>query len=202
MNSTDLDETALAFDLSSPAADITRLAAAVRDDQLGDPTPCTETDVAGLLAHLIGLSVAFRDAAAKLTGPTTSTTPGPMALPTDWRAELPARVSELARAWCDPAAWTGMTQAGGLDLPGAMAAAVANNELVVHGWDLATATGHSLQPAEANLQASWEMVSNTPDDSAARSGLFGPVIPVPPDAPLLDRVIGGAGRDPRWTAPN
>jgi hypothetical protein len=42
------------------------------------------------------------------------------------------------------------------------------------------------------------MVSGTPDDPEARRGLFGPVVAVPDDAPLLDRVLGGAGRDPRW----
>jgi hypothetical protein len=28
--------------------------------------------------------------------------------------------------------------------------------------------------------------------------VFGPVVPVPDDAPLLDRVIGLSGRDPGW----
>lgn len=43
----------------------------------------------------------------------------------------------MAGAWKDPAAWTGMTRAGGVDLPGEIAAAVAADELVLHGWDLA-----------------------------------------------------------------
>jgi hypothetical protein len=51
-----------------------------------------------------------------------------------------------------------------------------------------------------NLEESWGMVSNTADDPEARQGLFGPVVPVAADAPLLDRVLGGAGRDPNWTA--
>lgn len=31
-------------------------------------------------------------------------------------------------------------------------------------------------------------------------GLFGPPLPTPNDAPLLDRLIGLTGRDPAWLA--
>ena len=31
-------------------------------------------------------------------------------------------------------------------------------------------------------------------------GLFGPPVPVPKDAPLLDRLLGLTGRDPAWRA--
>lgn len=189
----------MTLDLGAPATEIIRLTSTVRDDQLDDRTPCEETDVAGLLAHLLGLSVVFRDAAAKVDGPTTSTPPGPLPLPEGWREELPARAAELAAAWRDPGAWTGMSMAGGQPMPAEVTGAVANNELVLHGWDLAASIGETFGVAEENLRASWEMVSNTPDDPAARAGLFGPVVPVPQDAPLLDRVLGGAGRDPHWS---
>lgn len=199
MTSLDLDATRVQFDLRALAAETTKLAAGVRDDQLDGPTPCAETDVAGILSHILGFSVAFRDGAAKLDRPTTSTPPGPMPLPDDWRERLPRHVAELAEAWCEPAAWVGETTVGGITMPAENVAGFANNELVVHGWDLAVATGQPYEPAEANLQASWLLVSKTPDDPAVRRGLFGPVVPVPDDAPLLDRVLGCAGRDPRWS---
>ena len=85
---------------------------------------------------------------------------------------------------------------GGQTMPAPVTAVVANNELVMHGWDLARATGQEFAVAPANLEASWQMVLNTPEDPAARQGLFGPVIPQPDDAPLLDRTLGRAGRDP------
>jgi uncharacterized protein (TIGR03086 family) len=189
------------LDLGAPAAEITRLAAGVRDDQLGDPTPCPGTDVAGLLAHLIGLSVAFRDGAAKIVGPTTSTPPGPMPLPADWREQLPMRVNELAEAWRDPPAWEGETTVGGATMPAVNLGGFGNNELVIHGWDLAVATGQDYRPAEPNLDASYELCSNVPDDPEARRGLFGPVVIVPDDAPLLDKAVAASGRSPEWRPP-
>jgi hypothetical protein len=39
-----------------------------------------------------------------------------------------------------------------------------------------------------------------PDDEAGGTpGMFGPRVPVPDDAPLLDHVIGRSGRDPHWS---
>lgn len=189
----------MVLDLGAPAAEISRLAATVREDQLGDPTPCAGTDVAGILAHIVGFCTAFRDGAAKLGGPTTSTPPGPLDLPADWRDQLPLRADELAAAWRQPAAWEGETMVGGVTMAAASVAGFGNNELVVHGWDLAAATGQPYEVAEPNLEASWQLVSNTPDDPAVRRGLFGPVVAAPPDAPLLNRLLGAAGRDPGWT---
>jgi uncharacterized protein (TIGR03086 family) len=191
------------LDLGAPATTMTALIERIEDDQLADATPCGETTVGELIAHVLMLSVAFRDAAAKVDGPTTSTPPtsAPPALPKDWRQIAPGRLSELAAAWRNPAAWDGMTQAGGVRMPGSVTATVANNELVLHGWDLAVATGQRFDVASPNLEASWEMVSQTPDTPEARQGLFGPMVAVPADASLLDRVLGGAGRDPRWVAP-
>jgi uncharacterized protein (TIGR03086 family) len=190
------------LDLAAPAAELARLAAAVADTQLEQPTPC-DFPVRTLLSHVLGLCLAFHDGAAKILGPTTTTAPNAAEtpLPEGWRDELPVRLEALVQAWRDPAAWTGETTVGGVTMPAPMICAVANDELVLHGWDLARATGQDFQVAPANLEAAWQMVSHTPEDPAARAGLFGPVVPVPADAPLLDRVLGGAGRHPDWTSP-
>ena len=190
------------LDLGAPAAEVARLVVGVRDDQLGRPTPCgfpLET----LINHLLGLCVAFTDAASKVVGPTTMTAPDPAAtaLPQGWRHALPDHLTALAQAWRQPAAWTGTTHAGGVEMPAEVMGVVANDELVLHGWDLARSTGQDFAVAPANLAAAWQLVSDTLDDPAARAGLFGPVVPVDPDAPLLDHLLGGAGRDPRWSPP-
>ncbi|SEQ02757.1 TIGR03086 family metal-binding protein [Microlunatus flavus] len=190
------------LDLEPATRILQRTADGIADERLGATTPC-DVSVEKLLAHVLGLSVAFREAARKVSGPSTDAAPSLAdgVLPPDWRAQLPVVLDELARAWREPGAWEGMTRAGGLDLPAQVAGVVATNELVLHGWDLAAATGQRYEPDPASLGASWQMVSGTPDDPAARQGLFGPVVPVPADAPLLDRVLGGAGRDPLWSPP-
>src|SRR6266581_4808384 len=90
---------------------------------------------------------------------------------------------------------------GAADLPGEVAGLVALDEVVVHGWDVARATGQPYECDASSLEAVHAFVSqfSEPGQEAARSGLFGPVVEVPDEAPLLDRVIGLTGRDPAWS---
>ncbi|MGW1494422.1 TIGR03086 family metal-binding protein [Streptomyces sp. NPDC002402] len=190
-------------DLRPAAHAVAQLIDGIGDERLGDPTPCPKYAVRELLGHLVGLATAFRDAARKDLGPTTDTDPGSVlpVLHDDWRTVLPQRLDELAEAWQQPGAWDGATQAGGVTFPAAVAGRVAINELVVHGWDLARATGQEYLPSDASLQVSYELMKPTGDD-ASRDGMFGPVVAVPEDAPLLDQVIGFSGRRPDWRPGN
>lgn len=188
-------------DLGPQTRIVARLAASVADEQLTAPTPCPDLGVRHLLGHLLMLSVAFRDAARKDLGTTTDTSPA-ATLPDigpGWRERLPEVLDELAEAWRDPAAWTGDTRAGGVDLPGAVAGAVVADELVIHAWDLARATGQAYTPDPAALDSALAFLRAAADEpTIRRSGVFGPVVPVPQDAPPLDRAVGLSGRDPRW----
>ncbi|MFJ6567281.1 TIGR03086 family metal-binding protein [Streptomyces sp. NPDC091292] len=187
-------------DLGPQARLIARIAERVTDDQLDGPTPCPAYAVHHLLGHLVGLATAFRDAARKDLGPTTDTPPtsGVPDIGPDWRAELPKRLDELAEAWRDPRAWEGETRAGGVPLPGQVAGLIAMNELVVHGWDLARATGQDYAPDTAALEAAHTFLAPAAE-APPSNGLFAPAVPVPADAPLLDRMIGLSGRNPEWT---
>ncbi|RII18525.1 hypothetical protein DSC45_11450 [Streptomyces sp. YIM 130001] len=179
---------------------IAQLAEGTRDDQLAAPTPCEDLAVRHLLGHLTMLAAAFRDAARKDLGPmdTSPDTVQPDIGP-GWRAELAKNLEELAEAWRAPEAWTGDTRAGGVELPGAVAGQVAMDELVVHGWDLARATGQPYAPDPAGLEIARALLAASPD-GPDREGMFGPIVPVPEDAPILDRVVGLSGRRPDWTA--
>ncbi|MFJ4712523.1 TIGR03086 family metal-binding protein [Streptomyces sp. NPDC088785] len=186
-------------DLGPQARIVARLADGVREDQLDLPTPCPDYAVRHLIGHLAGLAAGLRATARKERPDGGGERPG-STLPElggDWRADLPKALDALVEAWRDPAAWDGTTHAGGLDLPGAVAGLVTADELVVHGWDLARATGQEYTPDDAALGAAHALLAPAADD-AGRGGLFGPVVPVADGAPLTDRVIGLSGRDPGW----
>ena len=192
------------IDLGPAARQTAKLLAAVGDEQLSAPTPCVEYSLGDLIDHVGGLSQAFTAAAAKDLG--TETSQGPSAdatrLGAAWRTRIPGQVFALAEAWRNPDAWEGMTRAGGIDLPGGVAGRVALNELVLHGWDVARASGQPFDCDPDALDASMEFVSamSTPEEEAGREGLFGPPVEVPADASPLDHVIGLSGRDPAWGA--
>ena len=96
-----------------------------------------------------------------------------------------------------------MAEAGGVELPAPLMSIVALDEVVVHGWDLAVATGQDYRPDDASVQTCFDFVGDRSDEPAdAASGLFGPVVPLPDDAPLFDRLLGRVGRDPRWSPPS
>lgn len=194
-------------DLEQATRRIAALLGRVDDSRLDGPTPCSDYTVRELLGHLTGLAAAFRDAARKDLGASTAVSPD-SALPVlddDWREVLPRRLEEVAAAWRSPDAWTGMTRAGGVELPGEVAGAVALNELVVHGWDLARSTGQPYAAGEAELRSCEALLApaedgpgGSPEDGSDGDSLFGPPVPVPGDAPLLDRVIALSGRRPDW----
>jgi uncharacterized protein (TIGR03086 family) len=189
-------------DLGSAVAQMSNLLERVTEDQLNRPTPCPPYTLSDLIDHVSGLSQAFTAAATKNVGSATSQGPSGDAsrLSDDWRTRIPKQLAALADAWRDPNAWEGMTQAGGIDLPAAIAGKIAINELVIHGWDIARASQQPFDCGPRALKTSMELVSMMSSDGGGREGLFGPVVDVPADAPLLDRVIGLSGRNPSWKA--
>ncbi|MET0767043.1 MAG: TIGR03086 family metal-binding protein [Aeromicrobium sp.] len=188
------------LDLTDAASAMSDLLTGVSDDQLGGRTPCPGLAVGDLVSHVHGLSQAFAAAAVKDLGPMTATPPtdGIPPLDPDWRATVGGHLSRLAAAWQAPDAWTGMTMAGGVDLPGEVAGLVAVDELVVHGWDIARSTGRPFDPGETALQGAHAFLVES-RKGPVPADLFGPEVPVPDGAPLFDRVVGLAGRDPGWT---
>jgi uncharacterized protein (TIGR03086 family) len=187
------------IDLSPACQRTAEVLAGVTDDQLGLATPCEKMPLHAMVAHIGGLSLAFAAAARKDFGPMTDTPPeDDVQIEADWRTVYPQRLAELAEAWREPAAWQDMTRAGGIDLPGEVAGSVALAEVVIHGWDVARASGQAYDVDEDTVAALLTHLEQF--DAEGTEGLFGPAVAVADSAPPFDRAIAMSGRDPAWPA--
>jgi uncharacterized protein (TIGR03086 family) len=188
------------IDLGPATRAVAHVVRNVTDEQLTAPTPCPEYTVADLLDHIDGLSQAFTGAARKQPSGGAGEGHGDR-LGDGWRERITGRLDELAAAWRDPAAWTGQTEAGGVEMPGEQTAQVAVNEVVTHGWDLAVATGQEYAADRASVAAATAFVNlfSGPGTQEMRGDIFGPEVEPPPGASALEELIALTGRDPRWT---
>lgn len=191
------------LDFDPPVRGLRALLLGVDDDELSGSTPCPDWSVAALLDHLMGLSFAFTQAARKRTDAPGAAEPPPSPsaehLSRHWRSRLPVLLEDLATAWKDPAAWSGTSRAGGVTMPATALGTVAMNELIVHSWDLARATGQEYAADPRTLEVLIEFLAQGPPEGTP--GLFGPVVPTDSEDALLDQALALAGRDPNWRPP-
>lgn len=176
----------------------------VPQDALDDPTPCASYTVRQLRDHVLGWLQFF---AAALADQDRATRLDPDAYRTE---EDPRPANEVVRQASDriAAALTGGALArqavmSSSRMDGPAVVAMALGEYLVHGWDLAVATGRDWTPSEPACAAGHEffaaMVAPEYRSPDGGGGFFGPEVPVPDDAGALARLLGFAGRDPRWT---
>jgi len=165
--------------------------------QFDGPTPCTEWDVRTLLNHLIvwtSYSLAARaeggSVGQELIDRDFAADPGFAA---DYRAQLDRALT----AWSDPATWDRSLDVMGSPTPSADVAALNIAEMVLHGWDLAAATGQAYTVSEPAAAAALRAVLANADLFRQYKGFAEPV-EVPPTASTLDRVLALSGRDPAW----
>lgn len=153
--------------------------AAVHADQLGQPTPCGDWDVAQLIGHLVNAPVRFLEMAGGVE-PDWSAAPRPVA--GNWVADFRCNADDLIHYWHQAGA---TADAGQVDWQIA--------EIAVHTWDVARATGQSpsLLPEVAERGLAFMSAMLTPEN---RGKAFAPAVGVPDDAPVYDRLAAFAGR--------
>jgi uncharacterized protein (TIGR03086 family) len=171
---------------------------AITADKLDAPTPCRDFSVRRLLNHLLywgpASAGAARDAAVTPAEPEQDVD----LIGEGWQDQLLEQIDQVGAAWGEPAAWEGTTRMGSPDpMPAALIGGMVLGELVVHGWDLARATGQRPRWDDELLEFVHGELEKTAE-WGRELGLYGPRVPVPETAPVLDQILGLTGRDPAW----
>jgi uncharacterized protein (TIGR03086 family) len=123
---------------------VTGLTAAVRPDQLELPTPCPEYDVRALLGHLICTvrrARAIADGTSPFAVPTIVADVADDALATTYAGDAKRALD----AWAADALLDTIVTVPWGQVPGRGAVGAYTNETLVHGWDLAVATGQGCE---------------------------------------------------------
>ncbi len=180
------------IDLNPACEAMIAVLAGVADDRLNSPSPCTEYTVGDLIDHV---DLVAQGTTTLALGSSAFPDRGYSHLEPDWRDTVTQHVRALGKAWDDPAVWEGTGNVPGSDLSNSTWAKIALTELVVHGWDIATATGQAFDLQEHTLHACLEHVAVFVPN-APLPDVWGHPVDVPPDAALLDRILAITGRDP------
>ena len=102
-------------------------------------------------------------------------------------------------AWSEPEAWDRELGVMGTPTPSADVGALLVAEMVLHGWDIARATGQDFHCDGPVLAATAQTVAANAELFRQYQGFAAPV-ELTPEAPEFDRMLATSGRDPAWTA--
>jgi uncharacterized protein (TIGR03086 family) len=162
----------------------------ISDEQLGAPTPCAAFTVTSLLEHMIGGASAFAPA---FRGEPPSAAPSDPAAPVKerWRAAMADLMSAMNAAGAQER--TIASPFG--DVSGATFARYVAFDGLIHGWDLATATGQPYAPAEDVVQEI-DAFARQLIKPAMRDGTTFAAETLPPaGASVLERLVAFSGRE-------
>lgn len=179
--------------LAGSLEDIGKLIEGVRDEQWEQPTPCVAWSVRDLVNHLILGDHLF---ARVLLGDSPSTVPtSTKQLPDQGAAAYRESADALVAAFSSPGVLERVVTVPFGTVPGVVALHLRLVEALVHGWDLARATGQlprcDEELAEQELEFTRAKLAEVPPERSP----FGPPRPVAQDAPALDRLVARLGRD-------
>ena len=180
-------------DLRATTDWVAALVAGTRPDQLAAPTPCTEWTVRDLLSHLVAVLDRVRVIGA---GDDPFSVPSQLAAePPDWATAFRNRAQQVWPVWDDASLTRTVTVPPGRPVPGAVALGHYVVEYLVHGWDLATATGQSAEaPADLATRALAAAQHAIPAEPRQAPLPFGPVQTPPADAGPTRRLAAWLGR--------
>jgi uncharacterized protein (TIGR03086 family) len=153
-------------------------------DKLTATTPCDEWDVRTLMNHMLETQHYFVSAACG--GDASPPSPHPPEL----LGIDPVIAFDRARAeTLSTFGEEGVVEKTGPSL------GIAFSDQLLHGWDLAQATGQDATMPDGLPEAAYEMIHGRFTDEQ-RKGVFKPEVPVPPNASAQDKLLGYTGRNP------
>ena len=155
-------------------------------DKLDADTPCAPWDVRQLMDHMLETQRFFLGSARgdKDASPPSSDEP-PSLLGDDPVADFTAGRQQTIDTFGQP----GVIEKTGPSL------GIAFADQLLHGWDLAKATGQDTTMPDGLAQAAYDTIHGQFDDEQ-RKGVFKPEIKVGSDASAQDRLLAYTGRDP------
>lgn len=165
----------------------------IKDDQWHDPTPCGDWDVREVLHHIVYGNLWV----VPLTDGETIEEVGDRlehdVLGSDPVGAARSSASAAVDAFRAPGAMQRPVAVSYGPVPGARYCSHRFLDVLIHGWDLAKATGQDTALDPELVAACWQIVELEYEGFAA-SGMFGSEVPAPDDAPLQVRLLALLGR--------
>ena len=165
-------------------------------EELSAQTPCTDWTVRDVLSHMVENSAAV---VSGVSGEQPSASAGG-----DPAAAFESVGKEVGAVLAQPGALEKTYDMPWGETPGQMLLGLALADTVIHGWDIAAALGRPYEVDEEIVETVHAMTTSMlePNGSMPRGPSFAPPVEVPADAPVMDRVVGYMGRDPKAAAAN
>lgn len=164
-----------------------RVAATLTSEDATKPTPCAELDVHGVVIHLLGSLNTLGGAGGASPSPTDGASPEVLI------ADAGAAALE---AWSTKGLDAPGEFPGGGSIPGRMAVGIIAIELLVHAWDLATATGATVVVSDEVSDYVLGLASTIVRPESRDGKQFGLEVDVGADADSLSRLVAFTGRQP------
>jgi uncharacterized protein (TIGR03086 family) len=163
------------------------LVASLDQTQLDAPTSCAKFTVRNVLEHMVGGATMF---AAAFRGET----PSAPAQTTDLVAAFPKAMANLQDAIGSPGALDRTVAAPFGEVPGETFARFVAMDGLVHGWDIATATGQAYDPP-AEVVAEVDAFARQAISEGMRDGdTFAAAVEAPAGASPLVQLVAFTGR--------
>ena len=152
------------------------------------PTPCTEFTAHDVGTHLLGsLEGLGAMAGATVTNPEQG----------GLENKVSVMTAQAVDAWRAVDLDSTVSGPGGQDMPASLAAGLLPFELLLHGWDLAQASGQELHISDELV--AYVRSLGEPMMPSARGRAFGPEVTAPDDASPMEKLAAFAGRTPLGT---